>query len=68
MANAAAQAKLIKSTLIFLIYRYSQIKELLAQFEKNAVMTMNILPPGRSSGRPLNQENTKLQVSLRLIR
>ena len=44
IAKAAPQARLIKSTLIFLIVVFSKFKELRAQFGKNAVMTVNELP------------------------
>jgi hypothetical protein len=43
-AMAAVQARLIKSILTFRIIIFSKFKELLVQFVKDAVMTVNALP------------------------
>jgi len=68
MANKPAQAKLIKSTLIFLIIVAPKIIGIAGAIRKNTVMAVSILPPGHGAGRLLDQKDTKPQMSLRLIR
>jgi hypothetical protein len=53
-ARAVAQAKVIKSTLTFLMIVAPKIKELLMQFRKSALMTVNVLSPFSCAGTPLD--------------